>query len=128
MKRTMTITRQHAETEIPELAGAICHDLIGVGSSVEEGISILFLKAGDVWYRVYIDVGVLFWNPGEPDPDAELAGDEQSLDLLERMGATSLRIEGVRMQSGELRLEFVGPRSLVLVEQEESGRLRVDVR
>jgi hypothetical protein len=124
----MTITRQHVETEIFELAGATCHGLLGVGTRIEEGITALFLKADDTWYRVYIDVGVLFWSEGEPDPDAELLGDERFLDLLVSMGATSLRIERVRMQSGELRIDFVGPHSLVLAEREEMGRLRVEVR
>jgi hypothetical protein len=122
----MTITRQHAETEIVELAGAICDAILGVGRKVEDGVAILFLKVGNVWYRVYIDIGVLFWNPGEPDPDAELDGDDHFLDLLELMGATSLEIMRICMQSGELRIDFAGPHSLILVEQEEGGLLRVE--
>lgn len=123
----MMITRQDAETEIPELAGTPCQGVLGAGTSVENGITALFLKAGDAWYRIYIDVGVLFWNPGEPDPEAELMEGEEFLDLLEPIGASALRIEHVRMHSGELRVQFVGPHSLVLAEQEEGGLLRVHV-
>lgn len=121
------ITRQDAETEIPELAGTLCQGVLGVGTSIEEGITALFLKAEDAWYRIYIDVGVLFWNPGEPDPEAELAGDERFLDLLEPIEASSLRIERVRMHAGELHVQFAGQHALILAEHEDGGLLRVRI-
>jgi hypothetical protein len=122
----MRIIRQHAETDIQELAGSVCHGALGVGTSVDEGVTALFLNTDGTWHRIYIDAGVLFWEPGEPDPSVELAENEEFLDLLKPLGATSLKIEYVRMQSGELRVTFMGQHRLVLAE-EESGLLRVQI-
>lgn len=124
----MMVTRQDAETEIPELVGTMCHGILGVGTSAEDGITALFLKAGDTWYRIFIDAGVLFWDPGEPDPEAELMEGEEFLDLLAPIGASALRIEHIHMHHGELHVEFTGSHCLVLAEQEEEGRHRVHVR
>jgi hypothetical protein len=122
------ITRQHEETEIPELTGATCHAALAAGMSIEEGVTALFLRVGDVWYRIYIDVGVLFWQPGEPDPDVELAEDEQFIDLFKRIGASSMVVERIHMHSGELKLEFADSHSIVLTEQQETGLLDVKVQ
>ncbi len=124
----MTVTRQHADTEISELAGRQCQSILGVGAPTTEcDMLSLFFNIEGIWYRATLDVGVLFWEPSEPDPDTELDDDEVFIDLSSRISASPLCISFIRMRDGQLHVEFDSSQRVTAVENADNGLLKVEV-
>jgi len=96
------INRQHHTTEMPELAGKECEELIGVGKSIENGISLFFIKLSGDYYRFFIDEGVLFWNKATKE---DLDEEYEYLDLLLYYKTKLGKIKNISMKNRTLTIE-----------------------
>lgn len=56
----------------PNLAGLVCEGLICEGyefnGETVSGANVLYLATGNIWYRLVIDAGVVFWRTQEHMP------------------------------------------------------------
>ena len=95
--KTMNLTRQHAETELPELYGQPCQKLQVIRSKDAPcRVSIFYLRASDVWHRFYLDAGLLFWSEGSPPThDDDLLDGEERVEMGDAWGLTGYDIEHV---------------------------------
>jgi len=68
---------------------------------------VFYLEAEGTWYRFFIDSDVLFWVTTEPDPEDDLADDEDYIDILAIAGKSEcLKIRRIEMSDGSLSLSF----------------------
>jgi len=108
----MSIRRQDAETTIHELAGAECDGLIGLGRTRGE-LELLFLRAGGIWHRLFLDEGVLFWGPWAPEDEHS---EMPQFGLLRTQPPGAGSIETITMVAGVLTVRFGGGVALVVTE------------
>jgi len=124
----MEITRQHETTNITELNGSTCTKLQGVGPGNEAGFHAWYLEANDTWYRFFVQHGILFWDTSAPDPEDDLADDENYYDAFEQLGLVdSPEIETVEMSNGCLTITLATGPKILFKETEESGGMSIDV-
>ncbi len=123
----MEISRQSANTIIDELAGHVCEIILAVGSSMDEGLSIFYLRSGQVWYRFFIDTGVLFWNTSAPDRADDLREGDIYIPVWHAPGEQDplVTIRQVKMSDGVLTIELLGSDPLVIEEDKETGVMRI---
>jgi len=78
----MKIFRQHTETELPEIVGKLCSEIVAVPSDEENVVYSLYLRVEETWLRIFIQAGLLFADEcSGPDPEDDLSEDEKYLDL-----------------------------------------------
>lgn len=107
-------SRQHAETEVEELCGRTCERLIAAPGGSEDTVAIFYLRADGAWFRGFLDEGVLFLAGFAPDPEDDLEGDAEYLDLGAALGVQGVRVRRFVMRDGVLRVEFDAGQPLVL--------------
>ncbi|MEZ8083715.1 hypothetical protein [Enterovibrio norvegicus] len=103
----MSIIRQHSETEISELKGHHCDQLIGVGSTVSNGLSLFFIFVSGVMYKFFIDEGVLTWEESLQNPEDDLYDGESYIDLVSHFGIPrSGELRKIEMSDSTLKIHF----------------------
>lgn len=107
-------SRQHAETEVEELCGRTCERLIAVPGGSEDAVAIFYLRADGAWFRGFLDEGVFFLAGFASDPEDDLEGDAEYLDLGAALGVQGVRVRSFVMRDGVLRIEFEAGQPLVL--------------
>ena len=122
----MPISRQHAETRIVELSGWQCEHLLALPSEYADVITVLYLKADGLWFRFFIDAGVLFFDECDgPDPEDDLSPGEQYCNVGDKCGCSGDVIELIDMRNKTLRIAFASGRMITLSEQED-GETRLN--
>jgi len=96
------INRQHHTTQIPQLVGKECEELIGIGNSIQEGIYLFFIKLSGDYYRFFIDEGVLFWDEATKE---DLDEEDGYLDLLLYYKTKLGKIKNISMKNSSLTIE-----------------------
>jgi hypothetical protein len=113
----MAIKIQDAEVDVDELVGARCEKFLAIPGAAVDLVLFLYMLAGDVWYRFFLDAQVLFLEPcSGPDPDEDLGPGEAYVDVGEVLGCVGAVIEEFSMKNGTLTIRFSGGESLVLSE------------
>ncbi len=103
----MNINRQHHETEIPELIGAICESFLAVGSSSKTGFSMFFIKLSGITYKFFLDESVLFWDKSDQDPEDDLGDEVSYIDLRTIVSINfNIEVKRISMSSGKLKIQF----------------------
>lgn len=123
----MAVHRQHRRTVITELANKDCQKLLAVAGSVSSDVVVLYLLVDSKWHRVYIDVGVLFWEEGlAPDVEEDGIGpDYQYYDLLKEYDIESGMIECITMENRTLVIRFLCNKSVKLIEENDCVRVEI---
>jgi len=104
--RLMTITRQHNETEFPELAGKYCERILGVGTDITDEFSIFFIVISGIMYKFFIDEGVLFWDKCLQDPEEDLDEGERYVDILPSFRLNSANVVKIEMKNKKLLVQL----------------------
>lgn len=112
----MTIFRQHETTRIVELEGVTCEAFRAVRPVADaNSLSILYLKAQNVWHRFYLDAGLLFWKEGAaPDPDDDLRDNEYYCDMADALKVKDVAIRSIIMADDVCTIEFANEAVLTL--------------
>lgn len=109
------VSRQHGETQVPEVYGIPCSVFHAVYGSKDHDFGPLYLKLDDTWHRFYLDAGLLFWREGEePDPDDDLLDDDEYLDWGQQLGVVGIALSEVTMKDSVLRMRFDNGAEIVL--------------
>lgn len=120
----MTLSRQHANTDIAELVGLVCERLIAIPGSSPDVVLAVYLRADGKWYRFFLDVGVLFFDESSgPDAEDDLEAGAEYVDLGHRMQCEGQAISEMRMDAGTLALRFRSGVSLLFTEFQEGARV-----
>lgn len=110
------VTRQHDETEVPEVYGIPCqvfHACYKAKDPVDVGW--IYLKLDQTWHGFYLDGGRLHWQEGqEPRPDVDLADGEDYVDWGTQLGVIGVPLTEVSIASAELTLRFQNGAEVVL--------------
>jgi len=118
----MDITRQHETTIIEELTGTSCTQLLSIGPGKDIGFYAYYLEANNTWYRFFIEHGILFWDTTAPDPEDDLADDEEYTNIFHQFGlAKGEIIKHVEMASSCLTIAFFSGRCLCFEETADAG-------
>jgi hypothetical protein len=113
----MAIKIQGANVNVEELVGARCERFVAVPGAAVDLVLFLYMLAGGVWYRFFLDTGHLFLDEcSGPEPQDDLGPDEAYVDLCEVLGCAGTTIEEFSMRGGTLTIRFSGGESLVLSE------------
>lgn len=109
------VSRQHDETQVPEVYGIPCSIFHAVYGSKSHYLGPMYLKLHDTWHRFYLDAGLLFWKEGEePDPDDDLLDDDKYLDWGQQLGVVGNALSEVSMKDSTLILRFDNGAEVVL--------------
>lgn len=102
-----SISRQHSETEIHEITGMVCNNLLAVRGSTQDTVHVLYLSVDSLWLRVFIDCGVLFLESvSEPGREDDLETGEEYRDLASELGSLGLTIGEAKMANGAFAVMF----------------------
>lgn len=98
----MSITRQHSETEIYELYGKTCDELLAVVQKEKSNIAdYLYLRTHDKWHRFALSAGLLFWDENAaPDPEDDI--EEAYRDLGIELKLVNKVLKKIEMKNGQL--------------------------
>ena len=119
------MSRQHAETDVPELIGTVCAKILAVPGASPEAIVLLYLLANGRWYRFFIDEQVLFFAECfGPDPRGDLSENESYVDLASAHGVVGSEIKLFSMRKGMLTMIFSNGRSM-RVKEDSDGSTRL---
>ena len=102
----MRITRQHSETEINELYGKACSELLAVVEKQKSNIADYFyLRIDETWHRFALSAGLLFWDENEaPDEEEDIEDEEAYRDLGNELNLVNKSLQKIEMKNG--RLDF----------------------
>lgn len=100
----MSITRQHSETEIHEIYGETCKELLAVVKKEKNNIAdYLYLRTDEMWHRFALSAGLLFWDDNEaPDEEEDIEEEEAYRDLATELKLTHKIIKKIKMANGQL--------------------------
>lgn len=102
-----TLTRQHTETEIPELVGHSMDGLLAVQDGDQKFGLLFYVLVGGLWLRIFLDEGVLFLDACDgPDREENLDDEQAYWDLCEMYGVKGEKISEASMKHGVFRLNF----------------------
>lgn len=121
----MEITRQHDETQIIELESAKCTNIKGVGPGGNNGYCFFYIQLNNVWYRFFIQHGILFWIPCEPDPEEDLADNEYYTDILKSNNINQMKIGLITMHDGIMIIPFCDGTILHLTENQNTEYIMI---
>jgi hypothetical protein len=86
------------------------------------------LEASGVWYRFFIQHGILFWDTAAPDPEDDLGEGEDYDDVLKENGLMkNEHVEAVNMKDGCLTLTFTEGPTFRIDESEDTGSMSIAV-
>jgi hypothetical protein len=103
----MSASRQHSETEISELIGTRCEELLGVGETLTDGLSIFYILLSGVMYKFFIDEGVLFWGESQLNPEEDLEEGESYINIILSLDLqSSLKVKSIKMKDKMLIIQF----------------------
>jgi hypothetical protein len=124
----MEITRQHETTTIDELSGSSCTNLLATGPGNDDGFHAWYFEASEVWYRFFIQHGILFWDTVDPDPEDDLAPGEDYCDVLKQNGLPrNEQIEAIHMKTGQLTISFCDGSSCTILENDNTGSMSIKI-
>lgn len=123
----MNVSRQHASTEVTELVGVVCEQLLAIPGSAPDVFVAAYLRASGIWYRFFLDAGLLFLDESAgPDPEDDLEPDANYVDLGAKLACQGDTIREMRMHDSTLSLRFSSGVSLLLRDFEEGSRAEVN--
>ena len=109
------VTRQHDETQVPEVCGIPSTTFQVVYCTSEHDVGPMYLKLNDTWHRFFLDAGVLFWEEGTaPDADDDLLDNDEYEDWGQKLGVVGVPLSEVVMKDSVLRLLFANGAEVVL--------------
>ena len=100
----MHITRQHSETEMQELYGKTCSELLAVVEKPESNMAdYLYLRINETWHRFALSAGVLFWDEDEaPDEEEDIEDEEVYRDLGTELNLVDKILQKIEMKNRQL--------------------------
>ena len=123
----MGIARQDAETDIAELLGHTCEQLVVVPADGE--ILVFYARVDGSWHRFYLEAGLLFWREGSrPDSEEDLDGEESYSDLSAELNLTGASFTALGFHEGFLELGFSNGARLVFSEGRRGAKVVEKVR
>ena len=70
-------------------------------------VDLLHIQLSGVWYRFYLDAGLLFWAEGSgPDAEDDLMDGDRYLDLGEAIHTIGAAVSDIVMEDGRFKLTF----------------------
>ena len=102
----MVITRQHSQTEVHELYGKTCSELLAVVQQEKSNIAdYLYLRTHKTWHRFALSAGLLFWDENAaPDEEDDIEEEEAYRDLGTELKLAGKVLKKIEMKNG--RLDF----------------------
>ncbi len=101
------ISRQHCETEISEIKGKKCDNILAVCGATKEFVILFYMEIEGVWLRVFLDNSVLFVDTREtPDAEDDLDDGEEYINLADLHKVRNDKIERATMKNGVFELMF----------------------
>ena len=123
----LSVMRQHAETEITELLGRTCEQLVVVPADDE--FLVFYARVDGSWHRFFIEAGLLFWREGgRPDSEEDLDGEESYTDLSAELNLTGASFTALSFRDGFLELGFSNGARIVCTEGRRGARVVEKVR
>ena len=115
----MAIRRQHFETEINELYGKTCDEIIAVAKNDNpEVVILMYIQVDKIWHRLYLDAGALFWHEGmKPDEEEDIFDDENYLNLGIQQGFKGKEFSLIQWKDDKFTICFENNRGLQMIEK-----------
>ena len=125
--RHLGLTRQDADTDVNELLGLTCEQLVVVPSDGE--ILVFYARVDGGWHRFYLEAGLLFWREGSrPDSEEDLDGEESYSDISAELNLTGAAFTSLGYHDGLLELTFSNGARLVCTEGKRGAKVIEKVR
>jgi hypothetical protein len=123
----LSLTRQHAETEMTELLGRTCEQLVVVPA--EDEYLVFYMRVDGVWHRFFLEAGLLFWREGgRPDSEEDLDSEESYTDLSAELNLTGAAFNTLAFRDGFLELSFSNGARIVCAEGKRGARVVEKIR
>tara|TARA_Y100000589_G_scaffold275433_1_gene269547 strand:- start:1 stop:393 length:393 start_codon:yes stop_codon:yes gene_type:complete len=124
------ISRQHVDTEVTELVGKRCNEILTVGNVSDGQCEIVYLFIEDEWLRVFWDVGVFFLNNcSRPNPEDDFGAreNENYYHLSEQFDFQKQRVNVASIKDGLFKLGFDSGIQFQFEEQNDRITLKVGI-
>jgi hypothetical protein len=123
----LSVVRQHAETELTELLGHTCEQLVVVPADDE--LLVFYARIDGAWHRFFLEAGLLFWREGgRPDSEEDLDGEESYTDLSAELNLTGASFSTLAFRDGFLEMGFSNGARIVCTEGRRGARVVEKVR
>ncbi|WP_445358068.1 hypothetical protein [Microbulbifer sp. ANSA005] len=101
----MDIYRQDDETEISEIYGMQCNEILAIPSDRDGNVHALYLNVGLLWLRLFIDAGLLFVDKcNGPDPEDDLDDSENYISYADYLRERNRYVRAAFMKDGVFTL------------------------
>jgi hypothetical protein len=125
--RFLGLTRQDADTDVNELLGLTCEQLVVVPSDGE--ILVFYARVDGGWHRFYLEAGLLFWREGSrPDSEEDLDGEESYSDISAELNLTGASFITLGYHDGLLELAFSNGARILCSEGKRGAKVVEKVR
>lgn len=123
---TDRITRQHSETDIPELVGYPLEKIIALKGEAKNSAALFYLFIKGMWFKVFLDNAVLFFDDCDgPDHEDDLEEGEEYLDIANYHHLDGEIVSAASMKNGVFCIGFKSGTELVFEEVGKEVLLRV---
>ena len=124
----MAITRQHSQTEVHELYGKICSELLAVVQHEKSNIAdYLYLRTNETWHRFALSSGLLFWDENAaPDEEDDIEEEEAYRDLAVELELTDKVLKKIEMNNGRLNFRVEDGSGFQLVDLGYGTRIELN--
>jgi hypothetical protein len=121
------LSRQDADTEMTELLGRTCEQLVVLPAESE--IVVFYTRIDGAWHRFFLDAGLLFWREGgRPDSEEDLDGEESYADLAAELNLMGATFTALAFHDGFLELTFSNGARIVCSEGRRGAKVVEKVR
>jgi hypothetical protein len=126
-ERALGLTRQDADTDMTELLGLTCEQLVVVPADGE--ILVFYARIDGGWHRFYLEAGLLFWREGSrPDSEEDLDSEESYSDLSAELNMTGASFITLGFHEGFLELALSNGARIVCSEGKRGAKVVEKVR
>ena len=117
----MGIRRQHSETEIQELYGKTCDELLAVvPQEKSSSVYYLYLLVNQTWHQFSLDAGLLFWEEDvAPDEEEDISSGEVYRNLGTELKLVKKTLSQIEMKNRKLSFCVEDNSGFELIESEQ---------
>lgn len=117
----MLIRRQHSKTEVQELYGKTCDELLAVVPPEKSNlVYYLYLRVNQTWHQFSLDAGLLFWEENvAPDEEEDISSGEVYRNLGIELKLVKKTLSQIEMNSRKLSFCVEDGSGFRLIETEQ---------
>lgn len=112
----------------------MCTKFLGVSADEIEEFLFFYVEVNGVWYRFYLNHGILFWANYAPDREDDLGQEEDYLgeeedyvDILPQREGKSFRVKAIEMNAERLVFSWLNGQEVVIEQSEDLVACKVRI-